>query len=100
MLPNGCALSCGVDNYRHATNETSSCYQLSIKHKTYARHEFRTHAHPVGLSAWLGGTYDSSTNASRLAFLIIDVYVFNESTHNCSVPVGTRINNEREGLFS
>jgi hypothetical protein len=25
---------------------TSSCYQLSIKHRTYARHEFRTQLIP------------------------------------------------------
>jgi hypothetical protein len=42
MRPNGPALSCGADNFHNAPNKTSSLYQLSTKHKTYARHEFRT----------------------------------------------------------
>jgi len=29
---NGSALSCGVDKFQVAENETSSFYQLSIKH--------------------------------------------------------------------
>jgi hypothetical protein len=37
---------CGADNFQIADNETSSLYQLSIKHKTYIRHEFSTQLIP------------------------------------------------------
>jgi hypothetical protein len=46
VAPNGPALSCGTDNFQIAENETSSCNQLSIKHRTYARHKFRTQLIP------------------------------------------------------
>jgi hypothetical protein len=65
MMANGSALSCGTDNFQFAENETSSLYQLSIKHKTYVRHEFRTQLATVSLSAWLG----SKTNKEKYTLL-------------------------------
>jgi hypothetical protein len=38
LRPNGRALSCGTANFHIVDNETSSLYQLSIKHSTCARH--------------------------------------------------------------
>jgi hypothetical protein len=46
VQPNGLALSCGADKFLNTQNETSSFSQLSIKYKTYARHEFRTQLIP------------------------------------------------------
>jgi hypothetical protein len=57
VLPNGPALSCGTDKFQVTENETSSLYQLSIKHKTYARNVNCTQLATVSLSAWLGGAY-------------------------------------------
>jgi len=51
-LQAGSIIFTGTNNFQTAENETCSRYQLSIRHKTYARHEFCSELIP---SAWPEG---------------------------------------------